>query len=379
MIGFCDTTLRDGEQAAGVSFTADDNLAIARALDAAGVQVIEAGIPAMGREEQEVLRRLGDAGLRAELVGWCRCRHDDVEAAVDAGLRAVHVCIPVSDLHLRDKLGRDRVWARQQITEVVSTALSRHLRVSVGFEDASRADDDFVADLAGSLRALGVERLRWADTVGVLEPHRAYERLRGLVDTAPGAWEIHAHDDFGLATANTLSAVRAGFSWVSTTVAGLGERAGNAPLEEVAMALRHLLHHEVELDTTTFRSLACLVARAARRPLPGGKAVVGRWAFGHESGIHVAGVLGAPATYEPFDPAEVGGRRRIALGRHAGRASLRHALRDGGVEPDEGVLPEILTRVRRRAGEVGRPLRRRELLELVDRNGAVGAAVGPHE
>lgn len=364
MIGFCDTTLRDGEQAPGVSFTPEDKLAIARALDAAGVQVIEAGIPAMGREEQTVLRRMGDLGLRADLVGWCRSRQEDVDAALATGLDAVHVCIPVSDLHLREKLGRDRDWARRQITGVVAHALCHHLRVSVGFEDASRADDRFVIDLAGELRELGVDRLRWADTVGLLEPHSGRERLRAIVGAVPGAWEMHAHDDFGLATANTLAAIDAGFSWVSTTVAGLGERAGNAPLEEVAMGLRHLHHRAIDLDTTAFRSLACLVAHAARRPLPSGKAVVGRWAFGHESGIHVDGVLKAPATYEAFDPAEVGVRRRIVLGKHAGRAALRHALRSAGREPDERVLGELLTEVRLRAPTLRRPLRPHELVEL---------------
>ncbi len=366
MIGFCDTTLRDGEQAVGVAFTSDDKLAVARALDAAGVQLIEAGVPAMGRDEQAMLRRLGDAGLQADLVGWCRGRTDDIDAAVSAGLGLVHICIPVSDLHLHDKLGRDRDWARQQITQVVSDALDRHLHVSVGFEDASRADDDFVIDLAGELRELGVRRLRWADTVGLLEPRRAYERLGALVDAVPGPWEIHAHDDFGLATANTLAAVQAGFSWVSTTVAGLGERAGNAPLEEVAMALRHLHHRTIDLDTTGFRSLACLVARVAHRPLPGGKAVVGRWAFGHESGIHVDGVLKAPATYEPFDPTEVGSRRRLVLGKHAGRASLRHALRSGGIEADERLLGMLLTEVRVQSPHLGRPLHRHELMAMAE-------------
>lgn len=377
MIGFCDTTLRDGEQAPGVSFTPGDKLAIARALDAAGVEVIEAGVPAMGREEQSVLRRLGDEGLHADLVGWSRSRHEDVDAAVTAGLSDVHVCIPVSDLHLRDKLGRDRDWARRQITEVVTHALFRQLRVSVGFEDASRADDGFVIDLAGDLRELGVGRLRWADTVGLLEPHSARQRLRAIVEGAPGAWEIHAHDDFGLATANTLAAVDAGFSWVSTTVAGLGERAGNAPLEEVAMALRHLHHRTIDLDTTAFRSLACLVAQAARRPLPSGKAVVGRWAFGHESGIHVDGVLKAPATYEPFDPAEVGGRRRFVIGKHAGRASLRHALRAIGREPDERSLGELLAQVRARAPQLARPLGTHDLVQLASELAGVRPATRP--
>lgn len=363
-IGFCDTTLRDGEQAPGVVFTAAEKLAIARALDAVGIGRIEAGVPAMGTAEREALRRVATAGLRAEVIGWCRAARGDVDAAVRAGLGSVHLTIPVSRLHVRRKLGRDLTWARGRISECAKDALDRGLTVGVGFEDASRADDGYVTDLAGELRELGVRRLRWADTVGLLEPFAARDRLARISAAVPAAWEIHAHDDFGLATANTLAAVHAGFTWVSTTVAGLGERAGNAPLEEVAMALRHLLGHDLDLDTTAFRSLACLVARAARRPLPVGKAVVGGSVFAHESGIHVDGVLKAPDTYEPFDPAEVGGRRRMVLGKHAGRASLRHALAGHGIHAADDELGSLLDTVRGRACELKRPLRGGELRDL---------------
>ncbi|WP_235488375.1 homocitrate synthase, partial [Frankia sp. AvcI1] len=259
-IKFCDTTLRDGEQAPGVAFTAAEKLAIAAALDAIGVHQIEAGIPAMGVTERDVLREILATDPHAEIVGWCRADHRDVEAAASCGLVTAHLTIPVSDLHLKSKLGRDRAWARLRVRDCVADATDRGMRVSVGFEDASRADDAFVTDLAGELRELGVTRLRWADTVGLLDPVSAHDRLGRLVRAVPGPWEIHAHDDFGLATANTIAAVQAGFTWVSTTVLGLGERAGNAPIEEVAMALRHLLKLPVDLDTTSFRSLARLVS-----------------------------------------------------------------------------------------------------------------------
>jgi homocitrate synthase NifV len=363
-VRFCDTTLRDGEQAPAVAFTADEKLAIAQALDAAGVQRIEAGAPVMGGYEIAALRRIAEAGLRAEVVGWCRADARDLDAAQASGLRSVHLTIPVSELHLTRKLGRDRGWARARILDCVADAQDRGLRVSVGMEDASRADDSFVIDLAGELAAAGVGHLRWADTVGVLEPFAAVARLARLAAAVPVDWEIHAHDDFGLATANTLAALRAGFTWASTTVVGLGERAGNAPLEEVAMAVRHLLGRPIDLDTTAFRSLARLVAAAARRPVPAGKAVVGRWVFAHESGVHADGVLKSPDLYEPFDPAEVGGRRQLVVGKHAGRAVLRHALRTNGIEVDEEALTVLLEGLRAHQSVRKRLLSRDDLRQL---------------
>ncbi|MEX5636789.1 homocitrate synthase [Parafrankia sp. FMc2] len=361
---FCDTTLRDGEQTPGVAFTAQEKIAIALALDAAGVHQIEAGIPAMGPGEVEVIRRIVDLVPRAGVVAWCRADRRDIDAAVASGVPAAHLTIPASDLHLRTKLGKDRAWARARARDCVAAAVDRGLRVSVGFEDASRADDAFVTDLAGELRELGVIRFRWADTVGVANPIDLHTRLRALLAAVPGDWEIHAHDDFGLATANTIAAVQAGFTWVSTTVAGLGERAGNAPMEEVAMALRHLLRLPLDLDPAAFRPLARLVADAARRPVPAGKAVVGEAVFDHESGIHVHGVLRAPATYEPFDPAEVGASRRLVLGKHSGRAAVRHAMdRDGIDAPDEDLEP-IVGLVRDHATAHKQPLSSEELRAL---------------
>lgn len=366
MVEYCDTTLRDGEQAPGVAFTVEEKLAIANALDGIGVQLIEAGIPAMGKSEQASLRMLTESGLRAGIVAWCRATRADVDAAIASGVDMVHVSAPVSDLHLGQKLGRDRAWATAALTGCVEYATDHGLVVSVGFEDASRADDAFVADLAGRLAELGVRRIRWADTVGQQEPFGLAARMSALVAKVDVQWEIHAHDDFGLATANTLAAVLAGCHWASTTVVGLGERAGNAALEEVVMALECLHGIDSGLRTRGFRSLACLVSKASRRPLPVGKAVVGKSAFAHESGIHVHGLLKAPRTYEPFDPDAVGARRRMVLGKHAGKASLRHALKLQGIVPDDGVMDVLLDRLRQAAGVLKRPLRAKEIRDLYD-------------
>jgi homocitrate synthase NifV len=186
------------------------------------------------------------------------------------------------------------------------------------------------------------------------------------VTAVPAAWEVHAHNDYGLATANTLAAVQAGMGWVSTTVLGLGERAGNAALEEVAMGVLHLLGRPTGLDTSAFRSLACLVAEAAHRSLPPGKAVVGRWAFTHESGIHADGVLKRPSLYEPYDPRDVGGRSQLVVGKHSGRAALRHILSLNGIAADEAILQRLIRDLRDGAPDRKRPLRGLELRSLYE-------------
>lgn len=344
----CDCTLREGEQAAGVAFTPEEKLAVARALDQVGVDEIEAGVPAAGGGEARAVEALLAAGLRARVSTWNRCRREDVDASLACGARLVHVCVPASDRHLARKLGWDRRRALRELARVVGHARARGAEVSVGLEDASRADRDFVLELARAAVSLGAERVRYADTVGVLEPFATRDRIARLAEAGIPV-EIHAHDDLGLATANTLAALQAGAGWASVTVLGLGERAGIAPLEEVVLAARVALGWDVPYAAGRLTAVAELVASLARRPVPAAKAVVGRDAFTHAAGIHVDGVLKDPALYEPFPPETVGGRRRLALGKGAGRAALRHALREAGLEVPEGEVARLAAAVRRAA------------------------------
>jgi homocitrate synthase NifV len=287
---------------------------------------------------------------------WCRCRREDVDAAHAVGARNVHIAVPTSDLHIGQLLGIDRAEMMSRSVAVVGYALGHSTTVSVGFEDASRADEGFLVDLGGRLSELGVRRFRYADTVGVLEPISALERLRRLTRQLPAEWEIHAHNDFGLATANTLAALQAGFDWASTTVTGIGERAGNASFAEVAMAARHLCGRRLNLQTAQLPALAALVARASGIPVPAGAPVVGSRAFAHESGVHVDGMLKAPRTYEPYDPAEIGVRRRLVLGAQSGRASLRAAAAAFDLDVSEEELVALVETVRRSAVPKGRPI-----------------------
>jgi homocitrate synthase NifV len=354
-VRFCDTTLRDGQQAAGVVFSVDDAVDIALALDAAGVDQIEAGTPAAGAHGRQTVAAVLQLNLKATVSAWCRCRREDVDAAHAVGASNLHIAVPASDLHIGQLLGIDRAEMLSRSVAVVAYALEQSATVSVGFEDGSRADEGFLVDLGGRLAELGVRRFRYADTVGMLEPIGALERLRRLTRQLPAEWEIHAHNDFGLATANTLAALQAGFGWASTTVTGIGERAGNASFAEVAMAARHLCGRTLNLNTAELPALTALVARASGITVPAGAPVVGSRAFAHESGVHVDGMLKAPLTYEPYDPAEIGVRRRLVLGAQSGRASLRAAAAAFDLDVTEEQLIALLEVVRSSAVPGNRP------------------------
>jgi homocitrate synthase NifV len=341
-----DTTLRDGEQAPGVSFTAQEKVAIARALVSVGVTEAEVGTPAMGREEIATIRAIVEANLPLNAIAWCRMRTEDVDAAVACGVGMVNLSVPVSDVQIAAKLRGGRADVLDRIARVVEYARGKGLDVAVGGEDSSRADVAFLLDVIGAAKAAGARRFRVADTLSVLEPFATYALVRALCEETDLELEIHAHDDLGLATANTLAALRAGATHASVTVIGLGERAGNAPLEEVAVGLMQLHGRATGIVTTELGRVARLVAAAAARPLPPNKAIVGDHVFTHESGIHVDGLLKDPRTYEALDPGLLGLSHRFVIGKHSGLAAITARLSDLNLETSVAERSEILARVR---------------------------------
>ncbi|MDF0590692.1 (R)-citramalate synthase [Candidatus Methanocrinis natronophilus] len=340
-----DTTLRDGEQTPGVSLNLEEKLDIARHLDALGVDVIEAGSVVTSEGERGAMKAVAAEGLRAEICSYVRARTEDVDLALECDLDSVHLVVPVSDLHIRSKLRSDRDSVMRSAVEVTEYARAHGLVVELSGEDASRADEPFLRSIYLAGIDAGAERLCYCDTVGVLVPEKAFEVFSRLSDL-PAPVSVHCHDDFGMATANTVSALRGGAAMAHVTVNGIGERGGNTSLEEVVMTLQSLYGIKTEIRSGDLYAISRLVSRLTGIPVAPNKAIVGENAFTHEAGIHVHGLIADTATYEPIHPETVGRKRRIVLGKHAGRSSVELALRELGIECEKRELAEILSRVK---------------------------------
>ena len=357
-----DTTLRDGEQAPGVSLTPEEKAEIARALDRAEFGFVEAGSACTGPGERETIKRVAALDLDATVTSFARGLERDIDLALDCDVDGVNLVVPASDRHIEGKVGTTHADNVANTEHLVEYAKDHDLWVEVIGEDGSRADLDYLEELLGSALDAGADRICYADTVGHASPETTFEYVSRLSKLGPVS--THTHDDLGLAMTNVYASLRAGADLVHGTVNGIGERAGNVALEEVAIAL----HHCYDVDSCKLDELydlAQLVARKTGVPLAPNKAVVGENAFTHESGIHTDGTLKDDAMYEPYAPETVGRERRLVLGKHAGRAGVKAALDEHGVDVEPDELDAVVERVKR-LGDRGKRVTDADLLAIAE-------------
>lgn len=361
-----DCTLRDGEQQAGVVFNRRDKVDIARALDRLGVYEIEAGSPMSCEEDRLAVEEIASAGLKAKISALARGLRKDIDVVADTGASAARLSMPISTIQRVNKLKLGDEEYIKQALEMTTYAKQRGLDVIFSPYDTTRSELPLLRRLLEEFnRAGSVDRVRLVDTTGCATPQIVGFLIRQMKDATDIPVEVHCHDDFGLAVANTIAGVQQGAEYVSATINGIGERSGNASLEETVLGLEVLYGIDCGLDMTQFLDVSRLVEERSGIALQAHKAVVGRGAFAHESGMVVAGLLKEPFTAESYVPELVGQKREVILGKKSGVASVEAKLKQLGVSVPSEMLPTILMKVKEEAVATKRPVAAARLLELV--------------
>jgi len=363
-----DTTLRDGEQTPGVALSPEKKLSIAKKLDDLGVDAIEAGFPVISDGEQHAIKLITKANLSAEICGLARTNKKDIDAAIDCGLEYIHTFIATSDIHLQHKLKMTRDEALAKAIEAVEYGKAHGLRVEFSAEDATRTDREFLKHVFGQVAKAGADRIDIPDTVGYSTPQYIAEITRDAIAASKLPISVHCHNDFGLAVANAISGIQAGAQCAHVTINGIGERAGNASLEEFVMALQCLPFEqkwETGINTKLLYETSKYVSNLVGITVQPNKAIVGENAFGHESGIHTHGILNNPLTYEPISPELVGRTRWLQVGKHAGIHGVSAMLEEYGIKPNDTQLHQILDKVKA-IGDQGKQVTDVELLSIAN-------------
>lgn len=360
-----DTTLRDGEQTPGVSLTPEEKVEIATQLAKLGVDTIEAGFPITSPGEKQGVKMVAKAGLGTEICGLARVEKGDIDAALDCDVDTIHVFIATSDIHLQHKLKISREEGLRRAIDGVEYAKSHGVTVEFSAEDATRSDLNHLITVFKAVSEAGADRLDIPDTVGVATPEGIKLITSEVIKACNKPVSVHCHNDFGLAVANSIAGIQAGAIQAHLTINGIGERAGNASLEEFVMSMHHLLKRKTRINTKLIYETSRLVSRLTGIMVQPNKAIVGDNAFGHESGIHTHGVLNFPLTYEPMEPEIVGRTRWLQAGKHAGSHGVQAQLESMGFRPTKEELKQIVLKVKD-LGDKGKTLTDADLATIAE-------------
>ncbi len=364
-IWLIDSTLRDGEQSPGIVFSLDNKIAIAGMLDDAGIDELEVGIPAMGKKECNEISFINSYGFSARITSWCRAIKKDISAAHSCGLKSIHISFPVSKI-LLEVMNKEEEMVLAELKEVLLYACNLFEFVSVGAMDATRADLNFLIKFVRKAKQYGAYRVRLADTVGIGTPFSIGAMIKALISFENKIdYEFHGHNDLGMATANSVNAAEEGATVISATVNGLGERAGNARLEEVAAAITYATDKNVIAVPSKITPLCDYLSKITCRPLPVDKPIIGSHIFDHESGIHCSAMLKDPTSFQPFSPEEIGRNSGdFIIGKHSGSTIIKHQLKTFGITASKENLYEILIKVREFASDKGRAMTNSEFITM---------------
>jgi 2-isopropylmalate synthase len=358
-----DTTLRDGEQTPGASLTIEDKVEIARQLDRLGVDVIEAGSPMSSEGEKRAVKEIAKAELKAEICGLARTTMDDIDAAISCDVDCVHTFIPTSDVQMKYAVGLTPERVLSATADAVEYVKKHGLICEFSPMDATRSKMEFLKQVCKAAEEAGADRINIPDTVGIMTPQSTRKLVEELRTVLKAPISIHCHDDFGMAVANSLAAVEAGASQIHVTVNGIGERAGNAALEEVVMSLHMIYKLKTRVNPRLLYSTSRMVATLAGISVQPNKAIVGENAFAHESGIHTRGVTVKPSTFEPIKPELVGRKRKFVAGKLAGTRGVKVELEEIGIHPTDEQLKEIVMRIKD-LGDKGKMVTDADLIAL---------------
>jgi 2-isopropylmalate synthase len=368
-----DTTLRDGEQTPGVSLTADDKIEIAHQLSKLGVDAIEAGFPSSSEGEKKVVKDIAKAGLSSEICALSRATKGDIDAALECNVDLIHVFIPTSSVQMKYAVNLTEEQVLASTVDSIKYVKKQGVKCEFSPMDATRSDLSFLKKVCKAAQDAGIDRLNVPDTVGIMIPSTTAKLIKELKNVVTVPISTHCHDDFGLAVANSLAAVEAGAVQVHVAVNGLGERAGNASLEEVVMALHMIYKYKTGINTRLLYSTSRMVSALTGITVQANKAIVGENAFAHESGIHTRGITEKPLTFEPIKPELVGRPRKLVAGKLAGTRGIKAELDEIGIHPTEEQIKEIVQRVKD-LGDKGKMVTDADLIALT--SAVMGEVIG---